>query len=168
MRRWNHNDPRDITMSFDDHQLLSERGCGVKVQLSVRQRINRPVAEVYDAVVDPAKLSSYFVTAASGPLVEGATVQWTWGNISSVTIVNELVENRLVVCRWEAHQVDYHTTCRFEFSTNDDGSTTLAITEQGWQSDQAGIDSALDHAGGWQHMALCLKAWIEHGIDLRK
>lgn len=140
----------------------------MNVKLSVRQRINRPIAEVFDAVVDPVKLSSYFVTAASGPLVPGQTVQWTWGDVSSDTIVDEVVQDQRIVCRWEAHQVNYHTACRFEFSANDDGSTTLAITEQGWQSDQAGIDSALDHAGGWQHMALCLKAWIEHGIDLRK
>lgn len=137
-------------------------------QLTIRQRINKPVEEVFDAMVDPEKLSSYFVTAASGPLVAGQTVKWTWGEISSDTIVEQIVPNEIIVCRWEAYKVDYLTTCRFEFATTDDGATMLTITETGWKADQTGIDSALDHAGGWQHMALCLKAWIEHGIDLRK
>jgi uncharacterized protein YndB with AHSA1/START domain len=140
----------------------------MNVQLTVKQRIKRPIAEVFDAVVDPAKLSSYFVTSTTGPLVAGQTVKWTWGEISDDTIVDEVIENKLIVCRWNAYKIDYHTTCRFEFTSNDDGSTTVTVHESGWRSDQDGIDSALEHAGGWQHMLLCLKAWIEHGIDLRK
>jgi len=138
------------------------------VQLTIRQRIKRPVAEVFDAIVDPVKLSSYFVTSAGGPLVAGATVKWTWGEIASDTIVDEVIENELIVCRWEAYKVEYNTTCRFEFAGNEDGSTTVTVSESGWHDDQDGIDSSLEHAGGWQHMLLCLKAWIEHGIDLRK
>jgi hypothetical protein len=43
----------------------------------------------------------------------------------------------------------------------------LSISEQGWKTDAPGIKGSLDNCGGWTHMAMCLKAYIEHGIDLR-
>ena len=48
----------------------------------VSGRIAKPVAEVFDAVVNPTKLSGYFTTikGASAPLVAGTTVTW-WGDI---------------------------------------------------------------------------------------
>ena len=45
---------------------------------NVSGRIGKPVAEVFDAVVNPKKLSGYFTTlgGASAPLVAGTTVTW--------------------------------------------------------------------------------------------
>jgi len=139
------------------------------IQFIIRQRINRPVAEVFDAIVDPAKLTCYFMDAASGPLRAGTTVQWTWGSMTDDTIVDEVVTNERIVCRWVAYNVDYQTTCCFEFAAGDDANTTIVkVTESGWKEDQQGLNSAFDHCSGWQFMLLALKAWIEHGIDLRK
>ncbi len=46
-------------------------------------------------------------------------------------------------------------------------STMLSISEQGWLTDEAGLKGSHDNCSGWTHMALCLKAFVEHGIDLR-
>lgn len=139
----------------------------MNVEVKTKQRINRPVAAAFDALVDHRKMMQYFMDHSTGPLVAGTTVRWSWGEIASDTVVEQVVTDELIVCRWEAHNVEYQTTCRFEFASNEDDSTTVTIHEQGWKDDQAGLDSALEHAQGWTHMLLCLKAWIEHGIDLR-
>ena len=55
----------------------------------------------------------------------------------------------------------------FEFEALDDGNTMLSISEEGWKTDADGLKGSHDNCGGWTHMAMCLKAWIEHGIDLR-
>ena len=66
------------------------------LEFRVNGRIGRPVAEVFDAVVNPKKLSGYFTTigGVSAPLVEGTTVTW-WG--MAPVVVDEVEENAL---RW--------------------------------------------------------------------
>ena len=51
------------------------------LKFQVQLKIQRPVAEVFDGVVNPAKLNGYFVQKASGPLREGTTVQWTFAEV---------------------------------------------------------------------------------------
>ena len=48
-----------------------------------------------------------------------------------------------------------------------DGSTLLSISEAGWRTDKDGLRGSHDNCGGWTHIAMCMKAWLEHGIDLR-
>jgi len=49
----------------------------------------------------------------------------------------------------------------------EDGATMLSISEEGWKTDAEGLKGSHDNCGGWTHMVMCLKAYIEHGIDLR-
>ena len=67
----------------------------------VSGRIAKPVAEVFDAVVNPTKLSGYFTTinGASAPLVAGTTVTW-WGDVP--VEVDEVEQNSRIVLRWDA------------------------------------------------------------------
>ena len=45
------------------------------LKFKVMIHVSRPVAEVFDAIYNPTKLSGYFTTGgASAPLVEGTTV----------------------------------------------------------------------------------------------
>lgn len=47
----------------------------MKLEFSVSTKIRKPIGKVFDAVVDPDKIGSYFVSGGvSGPLVEGANV----------------------------------------------------------------------------------------------
>src|SRR5688572_4190173 len=47
------------------------------LKFTVNARIAKPVAEVFEAVVDPAQLSRYFTTGgAKGRLEAGTTVTW--------------------------------------------------------------------------------------------
>jgi hypothetical protein len=40
-------------------------------EVNVRERMLKPVNEVFDAVVDPKKMSNYFISAATGPVTVG-------------------------------------------------------------------------------------------------
>ena len=49
----------------------------MQLKFQIHTKIQKPLAEVFDAVCNPTKLSGYFTTGgASGPLTEGATVVW--------------------------------------------------------------------------------------------
>ena len=43
----------------------------------------------------------------------------------------------------------------------------LSISESGWKTDEEGLKGSHDNCGGWQQMAMCLKAYLEYDIDLR-
>src|SRR5207237_4118812 len=68
------------------------------VSFAVSAVIPRPVEEVFDHVVEPGLISSYFTSEASGPLIVGAKVTWSWPDGRSETIdVEEVETNRRVV-----------------------------------------------------------------------
>ncbi|WP_353071114.1 hypothetical protein [Tunturiibacter gelidiferens] len=49
----------------------------MQLKFQVQTKIQKPIAEVFDAVYNPTKLSAYFTTGgANGPLDEGTSVLW--------------------------------------------------------------------------------------------
>jgi uncharacterized protein YndB with AHSA1/START domain len=139
----------------------------------VQTKIKRPVADVFDAVVSSEKMKHYFVDGASSDLVEGKTVTWRWDHYGENPVVvrkvvdNELIELAIDSKEWEKTKDEaYEVLVIFEFEQLEDG-TMLSISEQGWKTDAEGLKGSHDNCGGWTHMAMCLKAFLEHGIDLR-
>ena len=138
------------------------------IHFTISQAIRKPVAEVFHAVADPIILSSYFTRASSGPLEIGAKVTWKWdGDFEEYFFVTNVILNEKIEGHWEAWKVDYHVNTKFEFTAKDDNSTTVRITEEGFHNDEIGHESAFGQCNGWTHMLMCLKAWLEHDIDLR-
>ena len=140
---------------------------------TVQTKILRPVADVFDAIVSSEKLGHYFVNGASGNLTEGAEIAWRWDHYGENTVVvrkvikNELIELALDSREWEKTLSEaYEVLVIFEFEALENG-TMLSISEQGWKTDADGLKGSHDNCGGWTHMAMCLKAYLEHDIDLR-
>ena len=142
---------------------------------TVQTRIMRPVAEVFDAIVSSDKLCNYFTDRSSGDLEEGREVGWHWAHYEPTlpVTVNRIVENALIELTLESAEwkktvaESYPVKVIFEFEALDADSTMLSISEDGWKTDTDGLKASHDNCGGWAHMGMCLKAWIEHGIDLR-
>ena len=142
---------------------------------TIRTKIRRPIADVFDAVVSSDKLCRYFTSETSGDLEEGAEIRWRWAHydvalpvVVDQVIPNELIQLTLDSRAWEkTTDESYSIKVIFEFEKLDDGSTMLSISEEGWKTDAEGLKGSHDNCGGWSHMAMCLKAWIEHDIDLR-
>jgi uncharacterized protein YndB with AHSA1/START domain len=140
----------------------------LQINFTVRQRINRPAAEVFQAVFDPGKLCRYFTETADGPPIAGQVVHWTWASGDEADVhVLELEMNEKLVCSWQGWQVEQATTWTMILEPLDGGATRLSVHETGWRSDQRGLESSYAHCYGWTHMLLCLKAFLEHGVDLR-
>ncbi len=140
---------------------------------TVQTKIKRPVADVFDAVVSSERMKNYFVDGASSDLIEGKEVTWRWDHYGeNPVVVRKVVENELVELAIDSREWDktkdeaYEVLVIFEFEELEDG-TMLSISEQGWKTDADGLKGSHDNCGGWTRMAMCLKAYIEHGIDLR-
>lgn len=138
--------------------------------------IARPVREVFEAVADPEKLSRYFTTGgARGRLESGATVYWDFHDFPGefpVEVLEAIPEQRIVF-RWAANDPDagpegYKTKVTITFEALPDGRTLVAITESGWRETESGLKASYDNCLGWTQMLCALKAWLEHGINLRQ
>jgi uncharacterized protein YndB with AHSA1/START domain len=139
------------------------------LKFQVQVKIQRPVAEVFDGVVNPTKLSGYFVQKASGPLREGTTVQWTFAEVPGDhdIVVRQVVANERVVFEWGAAEGGYNTTVEMQFVPLDATTTMVRISESGFRETPAGLAASYGNCGGWMHMGMCLKAYVQHGINLR-
>ena len=156
----------------------------MELKFRVAARIARPVEEVFEAVADPAQLSAYFTTAgAQGRLETGATVTWDFADFPGAFPVKvvEVVPNQRIVLEWEASEGEapnveggelenagYNTTVTMSFKPLDDGRTLVEIAEEGWRPTPGALKSSYGNCQGWAQMLCAMKAWLEHGINLRE
>jgi uncharacterized protein YndB with AHSA1/START domain len=151
------------------------------LQFQVSIRIARPVHDVFEAVADPDQLSRYFTTGgAKGRMDTGATVMWDFHDFPGAFPVEvvEVEQDRKIVFRWQANEgvsdgapldsVDYKTEVTMMFEPLDDGRTLISVTEHGWRETQTGLNGSYGNCMGWTQMICALKAWLEHGINLRE
>lgn len=142
---------------------------------TVSSKINRPVGEVFNAVVEREHLVNYFTDQSSGNLSAGDRVVWHWQAWGDHPVtVRSVEENRRIELvlnskDWnKTRNEEYDVLLVFEFEESDEGGTILSISESGWRTDEEGLKGSHDNCGGWMHMISCLKAYLEYGIDLRK
>jgi uncharacterized protein YndB with AHSA1/START domain len=148
----------------------------MELKFKVSGRIARPVQEVFEAVADPAKLSGYFTTGgAKGRIEPGARVMWEFQDFPGAFPVEvvEATPNERIVLKWDANEgadakgPPYKTTVTMTFAALEDGRTLVTIAEEGWRETPAGIKGAFGNCEGWTGMLCALKAYIEHGLNLR-
>jgi uncharacterized protein YndB with AHSA1/START domain len=129
------------------------------------------LADVFDAVYNPSKLSGYFTTGgASGPLDEGTTVTWDFADFPGAfpVHVRKVERNRLIELEWQAADGSYNTQVRMEFEPLGRDATLVRISESGWQQTPKGLKASYDNCSGWMQMLCCLKVYAEQGRNLRE
>ena len=138
------------------------------LEVKAELRIARPAAEVLEAIVDPGKMSRYFISWGSGRLEPGKTVQWTWGDVGAeapVQVLDVRPGERVSFTWGPAAQASRVEIVLVPESAD---ATAVEVTEGSWPSDDAGIARLAGQTFGWAHFLLCLKAYLEHGINLRE
>jgi uncharacterized protein YndB with AHSA1/START domain len=146
----------------------------MQLKFQVQTKIQKPIAEVFDAVYNPTKLSGYFTTGGStAPLDEGTSVIWRFADYPG----------DIPVLEWNAYEppaksdnpeentpppANYKTTVEMTFESLDPNKTLVKISESGWRETQRGLDGSYGNCMGWTQMLCALKAYIEYNINLRK
>ncbi len=139
------------------------------LEIRCKLQIAKPVAEVFDAIVDPVKMAGYFLEKGSGPLESGKTVYWKFPEFNDeFPVKTEKVEpDQLVSLSWGSDA--QKTTVDFLLEPVDNGSQTLiTVTEKSRPNNEAGIKWLKDNTEGWANFLACMKASLEYGINLRK
>ncbi len=142
----------------------------MELKFEVSGRISKPVDEVFEAVVNPGHLSQYFTTGgAKGRLETGTTVTWDFHDFPGAFPVEivEVEKNKRIILKWDSPD-GYMTTVTMRFESLEDGRTLVSIAEEGWRDDPSGRKNSYGNCMGWAQMLCAMKAWLEHGINLRE
>jgi uncharacterized protein YndB with AHSA1/START domain len=138
-----------------------------RVSVDVRDRVLKPVHDVFTAIVDPAKLSRFFISSASGPLKARTTVEWAFADVGARLSVDvkDIEQDRNIVFEWTASGTKALVTIALE--ARGPNATLVRITEDGWPLDRDGVTRALGQTAGWTDFICCMKADLQHAINLR-
>ena len=89
-------------------------------------------------------------------------------NAMFVNMAEALVRNERIEFSWDAEEGSYQTQVVMTFEPLPDGTTLVRVAEGGWRENPAGLKNSYLNCYGWTQMLCCLKAWAEHGINLRR
>ena len=129
--------------------------------------IRRPAGEVFETFADPAITSRFWFSKGSGRLEPGRTVRWDWEMYGAWTsdTVKAIERDRRILIEWNGP--DNPSLVEWTFEPKESG-TFVIIRNWGFRGDQdKAVASALDSQGGFSFVLSSLKAFLEHGIDLK-
>jgi uncharacterized protein YndB with AHSA1/START domain len=129
--------------------------------------IRRPVAEVFEAFVDPAITSRFWFTDSTGRLEPGKRVRWDWKmyGVSAQVDVKALVTDKRILVEWSSN--DAPTTVEWLFTPRADGTTFVSITNAGFRGGQDEIAAqAIGATEAFTLVLAGLKALLEHDVLL--
>ena len=130
--------------------------------------VRRPVAEVFEALVDPAITSRFWFSKGSGRLDANQHVRWEWEmyGASADVVVVAVVPNERILVTWGG--ADHRTSVEWTFAPMGDDRTLVTVKNWGFSGDDdARVAAALDAKGGFTLHLAGLKVFLEHGIEPR-
>ncbi len=133
----------------------------------VEMLIRRPVAEVFEAFVNPEITTKFWFTKSTGGLETGKQIIWTWEmyNHSVPVVVKKIEEKKSILIEWGNY--DSATTVEWIFTPYGNEATYVSITNSGFKGDgDKLVSDALDSKGGFTWVLAGAKAWLERNINL--
>lgn len=130
--------------------------------------IRKPVADVFEAFVDPAVTSKFWFTRGSGRLKPGKRVQWDWEmyGFSMQVAVKAIELNRRILVEWSAD--GSASSIEWVFTPREDGATFVSITNSGFSGGEGDelVQQAVASTEGFAFVLAGAKALLEHDVRL--
>ncbi|TPD65907.1 SRPBCC domain-containing protein [Flavobacterium microcysteis] len=140
-----------------------------KTELTIKAAIQilKPIPEVFEAIVDPKKMSNYFIAEGSGRMEEGREIEWKFPefDMQFPITVGKIEKDKYVSYYWEVNKKKNLVEMTLSSFGKD---TVVTITEKGMENNEEGISWLMGNTEGWANFLACLKAYLEYGINLRK
>lgn len=138
------------------------------LHLNAGLQIARPPHDVFEAIADPQQMSNYFISHSSGRMEEGKALVWRFPEFDMAVPVRvgKIEKDKYLSYYWNANGKELLVEITLTPVTHH--STVVAITEGAMENGEAGIQWLKGNTEGWANFLACLKAYLEHGINLRK
>ncbi len=129
--------------------------------------IRCPVADVFNAIVDPSITTRFWFTRSSGRLEPGRHLRWEWemyGASAEVDVKAVELDSRILI-QWTSDGAP--SVVEWLFTPHGPTATLVSITASGFRGDgDEVVRQALAASGGFALVLAGLKALLEHGLEL--
>lgn len=138
------------------------------LEINCAIQIQKPINEVFEAIVNPELMSQYFIEQSSSRMISGKELIWKFPEFDTeFTIRVGLIEtNKSVSFYWIMDDIE--TKVEIDLSIKENNTTLVSISEKNRSNDIKGIQWLSGNSFGWSNFLACLKAYLEYGINLRK
>jgi uncharacterized protein YndB with AHSA1/START domain len=139
------------------------------LEIKAAIQIAKPAQAVFEAIIDPEKMSNYFISKGSGRMEEDKELIWRFPEFDTEVPVRtgKIEKDRFLSFYWEGSK-GKDTFVEITLTPKEHQATLVNITEKGMENDDAGIKWLKSNTEGWANFLACLKAYLEYGINLRK
>jgi len=137
------------------------------LQIKVAIQIQKSPEEVFEAIIDPAKMSNYFISKGSGRMEEGKSIIWKFPefDFEFPIQVGKIEQNQYISYYWEVDQLNL--LIEITLAPTGENRTLVTVTEKSRENNEAGIKWLGQNTEGWANFLACLKCYLEYGINLR-
>jgi uncharacterized protein YndB with AHSA1/START domain len=137
----------------------------MKLESNAALQIQKQIEEVFEGIVNPQKMTKYFISESSGRLESGKEVIWKFPEFPDKFPVTEIKieDHHLISFVW-----DPETVITITLESLADKSTLVSVNENGKDLNEDNLKWVISNSGGWSNFLACLKAYLEYDIQLRK
>ena len=138
------------------------------LEIKTALQIQKPVAEVFEAIVNPDQMCQYFISKSSGRMEEGKELIWRFPefDLEFPVRIGKIETDQYISYYWNIDEMKLLVEITLTIKENN--STLVSITEKSRNNDEIGIKWLKGNTEGWANFLACLKAYLEYGINLRK
>ncbi|MDP1622182.1 MAG: hypothetical protein Q8M08_07570 [Bacteroidales bacterium] len=118
--------------------------------------------------VNPEKMSNYFISQSSGRMEEDKVLNWRFPefDMEFPVRIGKITIDEFISFFWTIDNEEL--LVEMTLAPASASSTVVTVTEKSRNNDEAGLTWLKQNTEGWANFLACLKAWLEHGINLRK
>ncbi|MFB7141085.1 SRPBCC domain-containing protein [Gottfriedia sp. NPDC056225] len=128
-------------------------------------KIFKPAEDIFEAIVDPAKIGNFWFSSSSERWEEGKviTLKYDLYNAEGKIKIIEVEANKKIAFAWGP--TDEGNIVTITLNEQDQDSTVIEVVEEGFnESDAQYVHHLIDNKEGWVFMLSCLKCYLEFGV----
>lgn len=137
----------------------------MKLTAKATLQIQKPISTVFEAIVNPEKMTNYFISESTGRMETGKELVWAfpeWPDSFPVQ-VTEVQTNKSISFVW-----DEDTVVNIILEERPDSSTVVKVSEGEKELNEKNLEWLTSNTFGWGNFLDCMKAYLEYGVQLRK
>ena len=137
------------------------------LDISCTIQVSEPIADMFENIVDPVKMSNYFIEKGSGRMESDQQLSWKFPEFAdeAAVRVDKVQSPGLISFFWK--NGDNEMRVEITLEAVDDGNGTLVKVTEKCVQGEAEIKWLKGNTEGWANFLACLKAYSEYGINLR-
>ncbi|MCI0764358.1 SRPBCC family protein [Bacillus sp. TL12] len=135
-------------------------------QVITKFKVCKPANEIFEAIVDPEKMSNYWFSSGTERLEQGKTITWRYDEYNAEVVIRvlEIEESKKIVFSWGGYGEE--TVVTITISELDHTSTMIEVNESGLKEDDPEIvNKMIGQKEGWVYVLTCLKGYLENGVS---